>query len=420
MVTFEKILGGGITSAQGFFACGVAAAIKYEGRMDVALVAAEKRCAVAGMFTTNQVVAAPVLLDRERVKNGYARAILINSGCANACTGEQGLADAKESARIVAEALGGRTSSCAAAGEDNRPPEDEILVCSTGVIGVYLPMERLAAGAKSAVAALSPNGGADAVRAIMTTDTVPKEAAVALTIDGKRVVIGGMCKGSGMIEPRMATMLGFVTTDANIGPQALDTALRLAVEKTFNRAVVDGDQSTNDTILIMASGGAGAPRTPLTPAHPQWPDFCAALREVCDQLARKIVMDGEGATKFVTVRVKGAATERDAQLAARSIAKSALVKTSWFGCDPNWGRVMCAAGYSGAMVDDQKAQVFYGAECVFDHGKVVMRDRDRVQAVMKERQFEVVVSLNLGNGEDTVYTCDFSYDYVKINGDYTT
>jgi len=227
-----------------------------------------------------------------------------------------------------------------------------------------------------------------------------------------------MCKGSGMIEPRMATMLGFVTTDANICPAALDVALRLAVEKTFNRAVVDGDQSTNDTILIMASGVAD--NSELTPAHPQWTDFCAALREVCDQLARKIVMDGEGATKFVTVRVKGARTERDAQLAARSIAKSALVKTSWFGCDPNWGRVMCAAGYSGAEVDDQKAQVFYGAECVFDHGKVVMTDRERVQAVMRERAFEVVVNLNLGNGGDTVYTCDFSYDYVKINGDYTT
>ena len=406
MHQFEVVPGGGVASAQGFKACGVAAGIKYPGRMDVAMVAGDKPCAVAGMFTTNRVAAAPVLVDRERVKGGCARAILINSGCANACTGEQGVADAKESARAVASAMD--------------VPQEQILVCSTGVIGAYLPMERLAAGAKAAVAALSPAGGADAARAIMTTDLVPKEAAVALDIDGRRVVIGGMCKGSGMIEPRMATMLAFVTTDANIGPQALDTALRAAVEKTFNRAVVDGDQSTNDTILMMASGRAGAPRTPLTPEHPQWPDFCAALREVCDRLARMVVMDGEGATKFVTVRVAGARTERDAQLAARSIAKSALVKTSWFGCDPNWGRVMCAAGYSGAEVDDQKAQVFYGVECVFDHGKVVMRDRARVQDVMRQREFEVVVNLNLGDGEDTVYTCDFSYDYVKINGDYTT
>ena len=404
MFTFEDISQGGITSARGFRACGVAAGIKYPNRLDVAMVAGDAACAVAGMFTTNQVTAAPVIVDKERVKHGRARAIIVNTGFANACTGAQGLADARETARAVAEVLSAR--------------EDEILVCSTGVIGVYLPMERITAGVKLAVAALSPNGGADAARAIMTTDTVPKEAALALTIDGRRVVIGGMCKGAGMIEPRMATMLGFLTTDANIGPQALDAALRPAVEKTFNRAVVDGDQSTNDTVLIMASGVAG--NNELTQAHPQWPEFCAALREVCDRLARKIVMDGEGATKFVTVRVKSAATERDAQLAARSIAKSALVKTSWFGCDPNWGRIMCAAGYSGATVDDQKAQVFCGAECVYDRGKVVMRNRDAVKAVLKERAFDIVVNLNLGEGEDTVYTCDFSYDYVKINGDYTT
>ncbi len=404
MVKFEQIAGGGVTSAQGFKACGVAAAIKYQGRTDMAMVAGDGLCSAAGMFTTNQVAAAPVLVDRERVKKGFAKAILINSGCANACTGDQGIADAKASAKVAATALG--------------VPEEQVLVCSTGVIGVYLPMERVASGAKAAVAALSSTAGADAAKAIMTTDLVAKEAAVAVVIDGRRVVVGGMCKGSGMIEPRMATMLGFVTTDATIGPAALDAALRAAVEKTFNRAVVDGDQSTNDTVLMMASGAAG--NAELTPAHAEWPVFCAAVREVCDQLARKIVMDGEGATKFVTVRVKGAKTERDAQLAARSIAKSALVKTSWFGCDPNWGRVMCAAGYSGASVDDQKAQVFYGGECVFDHGKVVMTDRARVQAVMKERSFEVTVNLNLGDGEDTVYTCDFSYDYVKINGDYTT
>ena len=404
MVQFEDIPGGGVTSAQGFKACGVAAGIKYQNRMDVAMVAGDATCAVAGMFTTNQVAAAPVLVDRERVKGGAARAILINSGCANACTGEQGVADAKESARVVASAMD--------------VPQEQVLVCSTGVIGVYLPMERIAAGAKAAVAALSANGGADAARAIMTTDLVSKEAAVALTIDGRRVAIGGMCKGSGMIEPRMATMLAFVTTDAAINPAALDVALRLAVEKTFNRAVVDGDQSTNDTILMMASGVAS--NKDLTPAHPQWPDFCAALREVCDRLARQVVMDGEGATKFVTVRVKGARTERDAQRAARSIAKSALVKTMWFGCDLNWGRIMCAAGYSGAEVDDQKAQVFYDGECVFDCGKGVAYDRERVHAVIRGRAFEMTLDLNLGSGEDTVYTCDFSYDYVKINGDYTT
>ena len=418
MYHFEEISGGGVASAQGFKASGVAAAIKYEGRKDVAMVAADAPCAVAGMFTTNQVAAAPVVLDRERVKTGVARAVLLNSGCANACTGEQGLADARESARVVAEALaeyfsnGGRASSRAVI------PEEHILVCSTGVIGAHLPMDRMAAGAKMAVAALSPDGGPDAARAIMTTDLVPKEAALALEIDGRRVVVGGMCKGSGMIEPRMATMLAVVTTDAAVAPAALDAALRPAVETTFNRVVVDGDQSTNDTILMFASGVAG--NAELTPSHPRWPEFCAAVRGVCDRLARMVAMDGEGATKFVTVRVTGAATARDAQLAARAIAKSPLVKTSWFGRDLNFGRVICAAGYSGARVDDQKARIFYGPVLVYDRGNDACADRAAAKAVMDARAFDVTLDLDLGDGEDTVYTCDLSYDYVKINGDYTT
>jgi glutamate N-acetyltransferase/amino-acid N-acetyltransferase len=404
MNKFQDIANGGVASAQGFKACGVAAGIKYPGRMDVAMVAADKPCAVAGMFTTNKVAAAPVVLDRSRVKAGVARAVLINSGCANACTGEQGLADAKESARVVASAMD--------------VPQEQVFVCSTGVIGAHLPMDRMAAGAKAAVAALSSTGGADAARAIMTTDTVSKEAALALEIDARRVVIGGMCKGAGMIEPNMATLLAFVTTDADIGPAALDAALRPAVETTFNRVVVDGDQSTNDTVIMMASGVAG--NAPLTPTHPQWSDFCAAVREVCDRLARMIAMDGEGVTKFVTVRVTGAATERDAQRAARAIAKSPLVKTSWFGRDLNFGRVICAAGYSGADVDDQKARIFYGPVCVYDCGQAVVVDRDAAKKVMEARAFDVTLDLGLGDGEDTVYTCDLSYDYVKINGDYTT
>lgn len=404
MSKLTQIANGGVTSAQGFRASGVAAAVKYPGRKDVALIAADAPCAVAGMFTTNQVAAAPVLLSRTRAASGRGRAVIANSGCANACTGEQGLRDAREMARVCAEALGAT--------------EDDVLVCSTGVVGVCLPMDRIASGAKDAVAALSPDGGADAAKAIMTTDTVSKEYAVEVRIDGKRVVVGGMCKGSGMIEPRMATMLAFVTTDAAIDAKELDAALREAVEQTFNRVVVDGDQSTNDTIVMMASAVAG--NTPLTPAHADWPAFCAAVREVCDQLARMLVMDGEGATKFVTVRVKGAASPRDAQLAARAISKSALVKTSWFGLDPNWGRVMVAAGYSGAKVDDQKAQVFYGDVCVFDQGRVCAVDRETIGAVMKSRAFDVTVDLHLGDGADTVYTCDFSYDYVKINAEYTT
>jgi glutamate N-acetyltransferase/amino-acid N-acetyltransferase len=272
---------------------------------------------------------------------------------------------------------------------------------------------------KLAAGALSPTGGNDAAHAIMTTDTVDKQYAASLEIDGKVVCIGGMCKGSGMIEPNMATMLGFVTTDAAVDAKALDTALRFATNKSFNRVVVDGDMSTNDTVMVFASGVAG--NATLNEKHPQWQDFVDALTTVCIELGKKMVMDGEGATKFVTVRVKGALTDSDAQKAARAISKSALVKTSWFGLDPNWGRVIAATGYSGAQVDDQKAQIYYGDICAYDQGRVADKALLKaMQDVMRNRAFDVTVNLNLGAGEDTVYTCDFSYDYVKINAEYTT
>jgi glutamate N-acetyltransferase/amino-acid N-acetyltransferase len=294
-----------------------------------------------------------------------------------------------------------------------------VLVCSTGVIGVNLPMERIAAGAARAAQALSRTGGPDAARAILTTDTVDKQAAATLTVDGREVVVGGMCKGAGMIEPHMATMLGFLTTDAVIEPAALDRALRDAVEVSFNRVVVDGDRSTNDTVIALASGAAG--NRPLAPGHPQWGEFSAALTAVALELAKKLVHDGEGATKFVTVRVQGAKTADDARLACRAIAKSALVKTSWFGIDPNWGRVIAAAGYSGAAVDDQKAQIWYGDVCAYDRGRVADEAAlAKMKAIMKGRAFDVTVNLGLGDGADTIYTCDFSFDYVKINAEYTT
>ncbi|MCL1920158.1 MAG: bifunctional glutamate N-acetyltransferase/amino-acid acetyltransferase ArgJ [Kiritimatiellaeota bacterium] len=404
MKTFECIEGG-VTAAAGFRASGVAAGIKYEGRRDVALLAADKPATVAAVYTANKVAAAPVRLDRERTRSGKAQAVVVNSGCANACTGAQGLADARETARLAAEALG--------------IAEDLVLVCSTGVIGVHLPMGRVAEGVRLASAALSAAGGDDAAHAILTTDTVDKQFAVELEIDGQAVRIGGMCKGSGMIEPNMATMLGFVTTDAVVDAAALDEALHYATDRSFNRVVGDGDMSTNDTVILMASGAAG--NRVLTMRHPQWQDFVDALTMVCVELGKKIVMDGEGATKFVTVRVKGALTAEDAQKAARAIAKSPLVKTSWFGLDPNWGRVIAAVGYSGAEVDDQWAQVYYGDICAYDKGRVTGKDALKpLQDVMRKRVFDVTVNLNLGNGEDTVYTYDFSYDYVKINAEYTT
>jgi glutamate N-acetyltransferase/amino-acid N-acetyltransferase len=396
---------GGVTAARGFRAAGVEAAIKYPNRKDFALLVSDTPASVAAVFTTNRVAAAPVQLDRERVAAGQTRAVAINSGCANACTGEQGMADAREMAAAVAGALG--------------IDERLVLVCSTGVIGVTLPMARIRAGASLAAAALSPTGGDDAAHAILTTDTVDKQVAVRLEIDGCDVTVGGMCKGSGMIEPMMATLLGFVTTDAAIGARALDAALRQAVEVSFNRVVVDGDRSTNDTLIALANGAAG--NRALDPAHPRWGAFVAALTHVCTELAKKLVLDGEGATKFVTVRVTGARNDGDAQKAARAVSKSALVKTAWFGNDPNWGRVIAAVGYSGADVDDQQAQIYYGDVCAYDRGRVADAARlKELQAVMRHPAFDVTVNLNLGTGADTIYTCDFSYDYVKINADYTT
>ncbi|MGI6495578.1 MAG: bifunctional glutamate N-acetyltransferase/amino-acid acetyltransferase ArgJ [Kiritimatiellia bacterium] len=403
---FFEATAGGVTSPLGFRAAGVEAAIKYAGRKDYALLVSDEPANAAAVFTTNQVAAAPVLLDRERIAAGHRiQAVAVNSGCANACTGPQGLVAARAMAKAAADALG--------------IDEKRVLVCSTGVIGAPLPVERVEAGAKAAAAALSRDGGDDAARAIMTTDTVPKHAAVRMEIGGRTVTLGGMCKGSGMIDPHMATMLAFLATDAAVARDALDAALREAVDASFNRVVVDGDRSTNDTAILLANGASGAPE--IDASHPDFPSFKAALRALCRELAKKMAMDGEGATKFVTVTVRGARNERDARLAARAIARSPLAKTSWFGCDPNWGRVIAAAGYSGAEVDDRLARISYGGIAAYDRG--VLADKAtlaRLRQAMSGRAFDVLVDLGLGDGEDTVLTCDFSCDYVNINADYTT
>jgi len=401
----KRFIIGGVTAPKGFRAAGVEAGIKYASRKDFALLVSDQPAAAAAVFTTNQVAAAPVQLDRAHIRGGKAQAVAINSGCANACTGKTGMQHAHTMAQATAEALG--------------IDKKLVLICSTGVIGANLPIDRIVAGVQLAARSLRRTGGSDAAHAIMTTDTVDKQVALKLTIDGKRVTIGGMCKGSGMIEPNMATMLGFLTTDAAVDVRALRQALQSLADASFNRVVVDGDRSTNDTLILLANGAAG--NRVLSPAHPQWGDFFDALRTVAIELAKKMVFDGEGATKLVTVQVKGARSARDAQLAARAIAKSALVKTSWFGVDPNWGRVICAAGYSGAMVNDQKAQIWYGDVCAYDRGRVAdAATLRKLKAVMKARAFDVTVNLNLGKGEDTIFTCDFSLDYVRINADYTT
>ena len=387
---------GGVCSAKGFRAAGVAAEVKYKGRNDVALIVADEPCAAAALFTTNKVI-----------KGGRIQAILANSGCANACTGEQGLADARLSALVTAGELG--------------IDPHHVLVASTGVIGRRLPMDRLLAGMKLAKKALGRTAvhGLDAEKAIMTTDTRPKQACVSTTVGGKKVVVGGMSKGSGMIEPNMATMLGFVTTDAAVSPRMLRRALQLAVGKSFNRLVVDGDESTNDSVFLLASGKAG--NREIDKPGKDFDAFLEALESVCVSLARQMATDGEGATKFVTVIVKGAKTERDAERAARSVAKSPLAKTSWFGKDPNWGRVLAAVGYSGAEVSDMQAEVFYDRAWAFRRGQIADEAQlAKLAKVMEKDEFTVTVDLHLGKYESSIYTCDFSLDYVHINADYTT
>ena len=398
---------GGVCSAKGFRAAGVAAEIKYKGRNDVALIVADEPCAAAAVFTTNKVAAAPVLYDREIVKGGKIQAILANSGCANACTGKMGLRDAE-------------LSALATAGELGISPK-HVLVASTGVIGRPLPMDRLLSGMKAAAKKLgrTPAHGLAAEKAVMTTDTRPKQACATVKIGGKTVTVGGMSKGSGMIEPNMATMLGFITTDANITAAMLKRALFLAINRSFNRLVVDGDESTNDSVFLLASGKANN-RT-IKQSNNDFKRFLEALEAVCISLARQMATDGEGATKFVTVTVKGAKTERDAERAARAVAKSPLSKTSWFGRDPNWGRVLAAVGYSGADVVDMKTEVFYDKVWAFKCGKVAdAAQLKKLEKVLKKDAFEVVVDLHLGKFASSIYTCDFSLDYVHINADYTT
>ena len=402
-----KIIKGGVCAAKGFRAAGVPAEIKYKGRNDVALVVADAPCAAAAVFTTNAVAAAPVLYDREVVRGGRIQAILANSGCANACTGAPGLADAKRSAEETAKTLG--------------IDPKLVLVASTGVIGHRMPVDRLVAGMKAAAAQLAatPEAGLAAEKAVMTTDTKPKQAAVQVKIGGRTVTVGGMCKGSGMIEPNMATMLGFITTDAAITPAMLRRALRQAIAVSFNHVVVDGDESTNDSVFLLASGAAGNPLIAKT--GPDYDAFADALTAVGVSLARQMAADGEGATKYVEVTVRHAKTQRDADRAARAVAKSPLAKTSWFGKDPNWGRVLAAVGYSGAAVDDRKAEVFYGKTWAYRKGRVA----DAAQLAKLTREMEgpelkVTVDLHLGDYSSTIYTCDFSLDYVHINADYTT
>jgi glutamate N-acetyltransferase/amino-acid N-acetyltransferase len=396
---------GGVTAPAGFRASGLHCGIKKNGKPDLALIASDgPGTQAAGLFTTNLAKAAPVLVSQRQLttSGGVAQAILTNSGCANACTGPQGLADAEEMVNLTAAALG-------------LEPR-HVVVASTGVIGVNLPMAALRAGVPAAAAALTEDGGAAAARAIMTTDPFPKEAAVTVTTDVGRFRVGGMAKGSGMIEPRMATMLGYLTTDAAVDPSLLHRALSDACRYTFNAITVDGEPSTNDCVFAMASGISG-----VVIDEGLYPALFEGFRQVAHALALGIVRGGEGATKLVAITVNGAATDADAWMAARAIANSPLVKTAVHGGDPNWGRLVAASGRSGAAFVLEQARVRIGPLVLFENGQPFDDRAPQAAEYLKGDTLEIEVNLGArGSYGATVWTCDLTAEYVKINAEYRT
>ena len=393
----------GVTAPLGFSASAVSAGIK-PGRPDLALLVADATCAAAGVFTTNLAQAAPVLVSRQHLAAGRARAVVANAGCANAGTGERGLVDARETARLVAGAVG-----CAS---------DEVLVASTGVIGVPLPMDRMQNGIAEAARGLGVEGGAAAARAILTTDTKPKEVAVPFEIAGRRCLIGGMAKGAGMIAPRMATLLAFFTTDAAVAAPLLQQSLAEAVGESLNRITVDGDTSTNDSAFLMASGASGAPVI-QEPGRPLGA-FRDALTEAAARLAELLVRDGEGVTKVARIQVEGAHSTDDADRIVRTIAESPLVKTALHGGDPNWGRILACVGRAGVPLDIHRVSVWIGDVHVAEHGGAREYDERVAAAAMREDPVRIRVRLAEGGATSWMWTSDFSRAYVDINAHYRT
>ncbi|HEY5516679.1 MAG TPA: bifunctional glutamate N-acetyltransferase/amino-acid acetyltransferase ArgJ [Coriobacteriia bacterium] len=398
---FSPVLGG-VTAPKGFVAAGVAAGLKKSGRPDVALLAASGPVPAAAVFTTNLVAAAPIVVSREHMALGRIRAVVTNAGNANACTGARGLADARSMAAETAGALG-----CA---------PTEVIVASTGVIGAPLPVGLVLPAISVAAQALGRDSGDAAANAIMTTDTFPKQAAVSVHVGDRIYTVGGMAKGSGMIKPDMATMLAYITTDAPLTIEACDVALRAAVGRTFNRITVDSDTSTNDMCVLLASGEAGG--RPIGPDCAEFEPVAQAVHLVCGELARMVVRDGEGATKFVEVTVRGAASERDAELAAFAIADSPLCKTAIFGADANWGRVAMAIGKSGARVDPDSFDIVFAGVPTCAGGTALAFDEAAAATALAQREVDILVDLHVGPHSATVWTCDLSYEYVHINGDY--
>jgi len=394
---------GGVTTPRGFRAAGISAGIKANKGLDLALLVSESPATAAAVFTLNRAQAAPVVVSRQHLarSGGVARAIVVNSGCANACTGDEGLQVAREMAAETA-----RLVNC---------PIDQVLVASTGVIGVALPIEKVRRGLPDAMRALGADQGAAAARAIMTTDPFPKEAAAQITIGSREVAIGGMAKGSGMIEPMMATMLAFVTTDAAAPQPLLARALGEAVDDSFNAITVDGECSTNDCVMLLANGASGA-----VVDETSYGAFVAGLKAVCRELALGIVRGGEGATKLVTVTVTGGASTAEARRAAKAIANSPLVKTAIHGGDPNWGRLIAVAGRAGVAFELERAAVMIGSIVLFKNGKPYDDAAPQAAAYLKGKEVAVSVDLGAGTASSTVWTCDLSAEYVRINADYRT
>ncbi len=400
---------GGVTAARGFLAAAVEAGLKYKNRLDMALIYSQSPCAAAGTFTTNVVKAAPVLWDQKIVEESpYAQAVVVNSGIANACTGKQGMECCEAVSACAGEALG--------------IPAEYVLVASTGVIGMQIPVDKMKAGVLGLAQEKegSLEAGLSAAKAIMTTDTRPKQIAVEFEVGGRRAVLGGMCKGSGMIHPNMCTMLGFLTTDVSISKQMLARALREDVVDSFNMISVDGDTSTNDTLLILANGMAE--NQEIDSEGADYNAFREALHFVTTFLAKKMAGDGEGATALLETKVVGAATKQDARTLAKSVICSSLTKAAIFGHDANWGRILCALGYSGAQFDPEKVDLYFqsrsGKIHIYGDGMACDYSEEEATRILSDPEVTILADMHMGTEEATAWGCDLSYDYVKINADY--
>jgi len=392
-----------MSAPKGFLFSAVEAAIKKPGRKDLALIYSESKAVISGMFTTNSIKAAPVMIDMKRIKSGIGQAIIVNSGNANACTGKQGIADALEITDMIAKALKLKNSM--------------VYICSTGVIGTTMPMERIRAKIPELLKNLGKSTIDDLANAIMTTDTFPKNITKRIKINGKTITISAVCKGAGMICPNMATMLCFIMTDANIDKSALDKALKSAVQKSFNKITIDGDMSTNDTVLTMANGMAGNSLIKLN--SKEFNKFANAVSDITYELSKLIVKDGEGATKIVEIGVINAKSDIDAKRGAFAVANSLLVKTAIYGNDANWGRIMAAIGYSGITIKEEKTDIYLNGLKIVKNGMGTGKDKEANEK-LKGKEIKIIVDLKLGNKNAKVLTCDLSEEYVKINAEYRT